>query len=90
VGQLLENKVALVTGASRGIGRAIALRLAQDGAFVAVHYGRNADAANTVVQEIKANGGAAFSIQAELGTLANVYALYTLTSWLTMLGLLPG
>jgi len=76
VGQLLENKVALVTGASRGIGRAIALRLAQDGAFVAVHYGRNADAANTVVQEIKANGGAAFSIQAELGTLANVYALY--------------
>ena len=76
MGQLLENKVALVTGASRGIGRAIALRLAQDGAFVAVHYGRNADAANTVVQEIKANGGAAFSIQAELGTLANVYALY--------------
>ncbi|MBN3874342.1 SDR family oxidoreductase [Nostoc sp. JL33] len=76
MGQLLENKVALVTGASRGIGRAIALRLAQDGAFVAVHYGRNADAANTVVQEIKANGGAAFSVQAELGTLANVYALY--------------
>ncbi|MBG1271020.1 SDR family oxidoreductase [Nostoc sp. WHI] len=76
MGQLLENKVALVTGASRGIGKAIALRLAQDGAFVVVHYGRNADAANTVVQEIKANGGAAFSVQAELGTLANVYALY--------------
>lgn len=74
--QLLENKVVLVTGASRGIGRAIALRLAQDGALVAVHYGRNADAANAVVKKIEADGGTAFSIQAELGTLTSVYALY--------------
>lgn len=76
MGQLLENKVALVTGASRGIGRAIALRLAQDGALVAVHYGRNADAANAVVQEIEVTGGAAFSVQAELGSLTNIDALY--------------
>lgn len=72
----IHGSVALVTGASRGIGRAIALRLAKDGAKVAVHYGRNQDAANEVVQSITSNGGTAFLVQAELDTLKGVYALY--------------
>lgn len=72
----IHGSVALVTGASRGIGRAIALRLAKDGAKVAVHYGRNQDAANEVVQSITSNGGTAFLVRAELDTLKGVYALY--------------
>lgn len=72
----IHGSVALVTGASRGIGRAIALRLAKDGAKVAVHYGRNQNAANEVVQSITSNGGTAFLVQAELDTLKGVYALY--------------
>jgi NAD(P)-dependent dehydrogenase (short-subunit alcohol dehydrogenase family) len=72
----IHGSVALVTGASRGIGRAIALRLAKDGATVAVHYGRNQDAANEVVQSITSKGGTAFLVQAELETLKGVYVLY--------------
>jgi len=60
----LTGKVALITGASRGIGRGIALRLAEDGALVVVHYGSRHDAAEEVVQTIKARGGQAFSIGA--------------------------
>jgi NAD(P)-dependent dehydrogenase (short-subunit alcohol dehydrogenase family) len=72
----LSGKIALVTGGSRGIGRAIALRLARDGAAVAVHYGRNREAADAAVREIEAAGGTAFAIGADLGTLAGVHALY--------------
>ncbi|MHA3024026.1 SDR family oxidoreductase [Mycobacterium sp. BMJ-28] len=64
----LDGKIALVTGASRGIGRAVALRLSHAGAQVAVHYGADADSAHDVVQAIRARHGEAFAIQSDLGT----------------------
>lgn len=62
----LNGKVALVTGASRGIGRAIAIRLAGLGAKVVVNYNKSADAANEVVEEIKKNGGEAVAVQGDV------------------------
>jgi 3-oxoacyl-[acyl-carrier protein] reductase len=62
----LTNKTALVTGASRGIGRATATSLARAGAHVLAHYGRSAEEAESLVAEIKANGGRADSISADL------------------------
>jgi 3-oxoacyl-[acyl-carrier protein] reductase len=72
----LAGKTAVVTGASRGIGRAIALRLGRDGALVGVHYGRNREAADRAVKDIEGAGGAAFSVGVELGTLASVEELF--------------
>jgi len=64
-GQKLAGKVAVVTGGSRGIGAAIARRLATDGASVAVTYSKGADAARSVVEAIEGSGGRAIAIQAE-------------------------
>ena len=64
-GHKLAGKVAVVTGGSRGIGAAIARRLAGDGASVAVTYSKGADAASSVVKEIERGGGKAIAIQAD-------------------------
>lgn len=63
---MLQNKTALVTGASRGIGRATALALAEAGAHVLVHYGRSAKEDESVVAAIQAKGGRADAVSADL------------------------
>src|SRR5258708_25836102 len=61
----LEGKIALVRGGSRGIGAAVAKRLAADGAKVAITYSKGADAAASVAKEIERDGGKAIAIQAD-------------------------
>ncbi|MEP6984447.1 MAG: 3-oxoacyl-[acyl-carrier-protein] reductase [Chloroflexota bacterium] len=63
----LTDKIAIVTGGSRGIGRGIALELAKRGATVVVNYNSNADAANEVVEKISADGGKAMAFKADVG-----------------------
>lgn len=72
----LKEKIAVVTGGSRGIGRAIAQRLAQDGALVAVHYGKSKSAAIDTVSSIEAAGGKAFAVGADLGQKGAVEILF--------------
>lgn len=69
------SKTALVTGASRGIGRAIALRFAADGLAVAVNYRERAAEAQAVVDTITQNGGRAFAVQADVGDPAQVQSM---------------
>jgi 3-oxoacyl-[acyl-carrier protein] reductase len=75
----LDNKVALVTGGSRGIGRAIALDLAQRGARVVVNYHQNEKAAAEVVTAIQADGGEAVAVQADVGDFEQAKELITTT-----------
>jgi 3-oxoacyl-[acyl-carrier protein] reductase len=67
----LIEKVAIVTGASNGIGRAIAERLAQEGATIIVNYGKSADKAQQVVANIEAKGGKAVAVQADMSKVAD-------------------
>ncbi|OWY68670.1 3-oxoacyl-[acyl-carrier-protein] reductase [cyanobacterium TDX16] len=73
--QRLRQQVAIVTGASRGIGRAIALSLAAEGANVVVNYASSSSAAKEVVEEIEAAGGSAIAIPADVSDAAQVDAL---------------
>jgi 3-oxoacyl-[acyl-carrier protein] reductase len=72
----LSGKVAIVTASSRGIGRAVALRLSKDGAAVAVNYIASPDKAHAVVQEIESNGGRAIAIQGNVADRADVLRLF--------------
>ncbi|HTX07365.1 MAG TPA: SDR family oxidoreductase [Solirubrobacteraceae bacterium] len=72
----LAERVALVTGASRGIGRGIATRLARDGARVIVHYGTNSEAAAETVSAITAAGGRAFAVGQRLGVEGDIASLF--------------
>lgn len=72
----LAGKVAVVTGASSGIGRGIAERLAQEGATVIVNYGKSAGKAKEVVTGIESKGGKAFAIQADMSHVHDIRRLF--------------
>jgi 3-oxoacyl-[acyl-carrier protein] reductase len=71
-----KTRAAIVTGASRGIGAAIAKRLARDGIAVIVNYARGKDAADEVVSAIEAAGGTAIAVQADIGEPSGMAALF--------------
>jgi 3-oxoacyl-[acyl-carrier protein] reductase len=71
----LENRIAVVTGGSRGIGRAIALEFAKRGAAVVVNYSKSPEAAEAVVEQIKSSGGRAVAFQADVANFEQSNAL---------------
>lgn len=73
--QKLAGRVALVTGGARGIGRAVALRFAREGAAVAVNFRNRADAANEIVEQIRRSGGKAASVAADVADRPAVEAM---------------
>ncbi|AFY57718.1 dehydrogenase of unknown specificity, short-chain alcohol dehydrogenase like protein [Rivularia sp. PCC 7116] len=75
----LNNKVAIITGSSRGIGKAIATKLASDGATVVINYSHSADKADEAVAQIKQQGGNAISLQADVGKVAEIERLFNQT-----------
>jgi 3-oxoacyl-[acyl-carrier protein] reductase len=81
--QRLKDQVAIVTGASRGIGKATAIALATEGAKVVVNYSRSSDAADALVAEITSAGGQAIALQADVSQTDQVDALIekTLAEW---------
>ncbi|RYF30025.1 MAG: SDR family NAD(P)-dependent oxidoreductase, partial [Comamonadaceae bacterium] len=75
----LQGKTALVTGASTGIGAAVAIAFAARGMRVAVHYNSSADAANAVVETIRDAGGSAFALKADVRDTAAIHGAVALT-----------
>jgi glucose 1-dehydrogenase len=71
----LENKIALITGSSQGIGRGIALRFAQEGADVVINYNRTAQGAEEALREVEATGRRGLIVQADLGKVADIRRL---------------
>lgn len=70
-----SNRVALITGAARGIGRAIAIRLAAEGSSVAVNYQSDRENARTVIEAIRQTGGSADAFQADVANATQVEAM---------------
>src|SRR3954469_16308193 len=75
----LKNKVAVVTGASKGIGAGIAKGLAAEGATVVVNYSSSREGADRVVAEIKSNGGKALAVQGDVAKSADVKRIFAET-----------
>lgn len=73
----LSNKVAIVTGASKGIGASIAKKLAEEGAFVIVNYSSSKDGADRIIQEIQQKGGKAIAIQANIADQKDIERLFS-------------